>query len=185
MTVYRTSGPWGTGKGAPLTSPEVDTNFYELVQRTGDLEENPATPNEIVSVTLVGTQLTFVMADGSTWGPFTIPSNVQYNATEIATVATTTYAPEMADQQKFFRCTNAGGCTVIVPDNASVPFPLKTELTFRQCAAGQVSLATASGVVLNGISGFLDKTAGEGATLMIKKIATDEWDLIGLLAPEA
>lgn len=184
MTTYRTDGPWGIGKGAPLTSPEIDTNFWDLVERIDVVEDNPATPNEIINVELIGTQLTFEMADGTIWGPFTIPSNTQYNATEVATVTGTTYTPAMADQQKYLRCTNAGGCTVIVPANASIAFPVKSEITFRQCGAGQVSFAVASGVVLNGVSGFLDKTAGEGASVMIKKVAADEWDLIGLLAPE-
>lgn len=69
---YRTDGAWGTGKGGNLTAAEVDTNFHTLAQQIAALGTGAA-PAEIASISLVGTQLTFTLDDGRTFGPFTVP----------------------------------------------------------------------------------------------------------------
>lgn len=52
--VYRTDGPWGSGLGTNLTAPQVDNNFWELVQRLTTLEtRTPATD----TLTLTGNAL--------------------------------------------------------------------------------------------------------------------------------
>lgn len=76
MTVFRTAGAWGAGKGSDLTAAEVDTNFYELLTRAAALEANPAQPVSIHSVNLSGTEFTVTLTDSSVQGPFTIPVNV-------------------------------------------------------------------------------------------------------------
>ena len=73
---YRTTGAWGTGKGAALTASEIDANFYELMQRLAGLETNPAQPVSISSFTVVGRQFTVHLSDASTQGPFTLPMAV-------------------------------------------------------------------------------------------------------------
>jgi hypothetical protein len=74
MTItYRTSGAWGPGKGGNLTAAEVDTNFYTLVQDIAQVADD-LVPAEIENITLVGSQLTFVLSDARTFGPFTVPS---------------------------------------------------------------------------------------------------------------
>jgi hypothetical protein len=70
---FRTLGPWGPGKGANLTPPEVDGNFYAVAQAIVDLQNNPALPNSIASITVSGTTMTIHMMDGSTMGPFDLP----------------------------------------------------------------------------------------------------------------
>jgi hypothetical protein len=77
MTVYRTDdgGRWGTGKGSNLTAAEVDVNFWDIIQRILNLENNPPVAVSIRDFTVVGNQLTINMTDGSTKGPFTIPTS--------------------------------------------------------------------------------------------------------------
>jgi len=70
---FRTVGPWGPGKGANLQASEVDTNFWELASAVLNLEDNPALPNGIESITMSGTQMTIVLNNGEVMGPFTIP----------------------------------------------------------------------------------------------------------------
>lgn len=60
-------------KGSNLTPAEVDGNFTDLDGRVTTLETTPPSPNNIASITLVGSQLTITMDDASTFGPFTVP----------------------------------------------------------------------------------------------------------------
>lgn len=64
---------WGTGKGSPLSAVEVDENFYEVITRIVDLEENPPMPVNIETIQVIGSQLTIFLSDGSSYGPFTLP----------------------------------------------------------------------------------------------------------------
>lgn len=47
--VYTESGPWGGGKGAPLTETEFNRNFYELLQDVNAIQ-NPTTPFPVFGV---------------------------------------------------------------------------------------------------------------------------------------
>jgi hypothetical protein len=71
--IYRTDGPWGTGKGSNLTAPEIDENFYTLLLRIIDIEENPIDPVSIADITMAGNQITIHMTNGGTYGPFNVP----------------------------------------------------------------------------------------------------------------
>lgn len=64
---------WGDGKEARLTKVEIDTSLWNLLVRIIAIEDAPVVPTEISSVTLNGSQLTFHMSNGATFGPFTIP----------------------------------------------------------------------------------------------------------------
>lgn len=71
--IYRTDGPWGTGKGSALTAAEIDNNFFEMLERAADLEANPAQPVNIESIELNGVTFLVTMTDATTRGPFTLP----------------------------------------------------------------------------------------------------------------
>lgn len=70
--IYRTTGAWGSGKGSPLTSAEVDGNFYDLSGRVTTLETVPPEAVSIDDITQTGSDLFIHMTDGNTFGPFTI-----------------------------------------------------------------------------------------------------------------
>lgn len=72
---YRTAGDWGAGEGRLLFPEEVDENFWSVVLRLVELEESPNV-NLIQNFTVVGDQLTILMDDGSTFGPYTLPATV-------------------------------------------------------------------------------------------------------------
>ncbi|HEY1412396.1 MAG TPA: hypothetical protein VGF36_09650 [Rhodopila sp.] len=71
--VFRTLGAWGAGKGANLLAGEVDSNFWALAQAIFDLQNDPAVPNGIATITVSGTQMTIVLHDGTVLGPYTLP----------------------------------------------------------------------------------------------------------------
>lgn len=70
---FRTLGPWGAGKGANLQPSEVDNNFWSLGQAIVSLQNNPALPNGIASISVSGTQMTIYLNDGTVLGPYTLP----------------------------------------------------------------------------------------------------------------
>ena len=76
LTKYRTAGLWGAGIGANLSASDVDENFYNLVLRVADIEDNPQAAISIAEFSVAGTSLTIHMTDGSTRGPFVLPAAV-------------------------------------------------------------------------------------------------------------
>src|SRR4029078_13260120 len=74
--VYRTNdgARWGAGKGSNLAPAEEDVNFWEVVQRLVSLETNPPSAVRIDEITVAGNQMTVHLTDGSTRGPFTLPT---------------------------------------------------------------------------------------------------------------
>jgi len=72
--VYRTDGPWGAGKGSNLTPAQADGNFYNLDQRVEAVETNPPAAISIADISVVGTQMTITLSNGTPLGPFTLPT---------------------------------------------------------------------------------------------------------------
>jgi hypothetical protein len=72
--IYRTAGAWGAGKGSNLSAAEVDENFWDHAQRILALETDLPSPHEIADIIVNGSQMTIVMDDATTFGPFTLPT---------------------------------------------------------------------------------------------------------------
>ncbi|TIM09126.1 hypothetical protein [Mesorhizobium sp.] len=181
--VYRTTGAWGVGQGYNLTALQVDGNFYDLDQRIQAIEDNPPEPVNISNITVVGTQMTIYLEDATVFGPFTLPQ-ANFRPSVVATVATNTHAPVLADANSYKRCTNAAGCAVTLPSNAEVAYPVDTELGYVQADDGPVTIDVPTDVTLNPVPGFLAQTAQKGALITLKKVGTDAWDFGGWLAPD-
>ena len=181
--IFRTAGAWGAGKGSNLTPGEVDANFKAIADALDDLEANPPEAVPISNITQSGSSITVWLEDGTSFGPFTLPTATPL--IPVGTIAETTYTLELADRGAYLRCTNVTGCIVTIPADAEVAIPIGSEYYFRQVAVSAVIFDAPSGVTLNGIDGYSDATAMRGAMAMLKKVDTDEWDLCGgLLAEE-
>lgn len=75
MTViYRTSGPWGAGKGSNLVPAEVDGNFYDHETRVTALETNPPEAIGIAYFETNGSQFYVHMTDSTVLGPYALPA---------------------------------------------------------------------------------------------------------------
>jgi hypothetical protein len=185
MTVtYRTAGAWGAGIGRNLTPAEVDTNFYTLAELIEALENYPASAVIPTNVSRVGSQITFSYSNGSSFTLTDPVASTPVPATG-ATVTTTSFGPVLANANQYIRCTNSVGCSITVPTNSTVAFPLWTELHFRQANTGGLAFIGAIGVTINVPDGFENGTVAEGATVTLKKVAENEWDLFGLLVATA
>lgn len=94
---------------------------------------------------------------------------------DVVTLTGTTYTARYDHRNSYFRCTHASGCTITL---STGNLAIGTELHFRQCAAGQVTIST-SGITLNAKSGSTYKTAVQGSVVTVKKVGVDTWDFFG------
>lgn len=78
---YRTTDMtrWGVGQGSDLGAPQIDINFFLLLQKITAVENAP--DNTIDYFSVVGNQLFITMIDHTVFGPFTLPT-AQWNFIE-------------------------------------------------------------------------------------------------------
>jgi hypothetical protein len=76
---------------------------------------------------------------------------------------------------------NGSANTFSIPTNASVGFPIGTEITIIQQGTGQTTIAAAGGVTLRSAGGLLNLANQYSAATLVKR-GTDEWYVIGDLA---
>jgi hypothetical protein len=89
----------------------------------------------------------------------------------------TAYTLVAGDAGDIVEVNNSSAITVTVPTNASVPYPVGTQITILQTGAGQITVAGPSGGTLNATPGTKLRAQWSSATLI--KRATDTWVLIG------
>lgn len=93
----------------------------------------------------------------------------------------TSYGFVLADAGKLKRLADANPITATIPTNASVPFPIGTNILIVPWGAGQITLAPAGGVTFrNGYATL--KSAGQYKAMTALKVDTDEWLIGGDLA---
>ena len=92
----------------------------------------------------------------------------------------TTYTLVAADDGKVVEVSNASSISLTVPLNSSVPFTIGTQIVVLQTGAGQITLAGAGGVTVNGTPGLKLRAQWSSATLI--KRGTDTWVVVGDLS---
>ncbi len=118
---------------------------------------------------------------GNVSGSSAAPSDVTLNqlqaalSNNIVTESTTARTLAESDQCKYIRTTNASATTITVPANASVAFPVGTQIDIFQAGTGTVSFVAAGGVTINAPA---LSVSNQYKAASLKKVATDEWDLI-------
>ncbi len=88
----------------------------------------------------------------------------------------TTYTLVITDNGRLVTLSNAAAITLTVPLNATVAFATGAIINIQQIGAGQVTVAGAAGVTLNGTG---TKTRAQWSAASLVKTATDTWTLIG------
>lgn len=91
----------------------------------------------------------------------------------------TTYTLALTDNGRLVTLSNASAITLTVPTNASVAFATGAVINLQQIGAGQVTVAAAAGVTINGTG---TKTRAQWSAASLVKTATDTWTLIGDIA---
>ena len=98
----------------------------------------------------------------------------------------TTYTFVLADNGKLVTASNASAQTYSIPTNASVAYPIGTQINLIQIGAGQVTVqAVTSGtttILSNAATPAAPKCRNQYASLTCIKAATDTWYVIGDIA---
>ena len=92
----------------------------------------------------------------------------------------TSYTLALTDVAKVVTLSNAAAITLTVPTNASVAFPVGTQILLYQGGAGQVTITPDSGVDVRS-SGSKLKITDQYSVAGLLKLATDEWVAFGNL----
>ena len=90
----------------------------------------------------------------------------------------TSYTLVLTDVAKVISLTNAAAITLTVPTNASVAFPIGTQILLYQGGAGQVTISSSATIRSQGSK---LKLFGQYAVGGLLKVATDEWVAFGNL----
>lgn len=93
----------------------------------------------------------------------------------------TTYTLALTDVAKVVKLTNASSITLTVPTDASVAFPVGTQILLYQGGAGQVTISPAGGVTVRS-SGAKLKLTDQYSVGGLLKLATNEWVAFGNLS---
>ena len=94
----------------------------------------------------------------------------------------TTYQLALSDRGKLVTFNNVALCTVTIPLNSTVNFPVGARIDLVQLGAGGVTLAVAGGVTLNSKSG--NRTiAAQNVSVTLVQTATNVWYLFGDMTP--
>ena len=115
-------------------------------------------------------------------GNLTVSGSAAVAGNVVFHVATTTsagsYTLVLADDGKVVEL--SGGGTLTVPTEASVAYPVGTQITILQTGSSQVTVAGDTGVTVNGTPGLKLRAQWSSATLL--KRATNTWVLMGDLS---
>jgi hypothetical protein len=97
-----------------------------------------------------------------------------------------TYTFVLTDNGKLVTASNASAQTYSIPTNASVAFPVGTQINLIQIGAGQVTVSAVSAgtttVLSNAATPAGPKCRNQYAALTCIKVATDTWYIIGDIA---
>ena len=100
--------------------------------------------------------------------------NAKRNVVEETTTSRTL---ALTDVGSFVYCSNASATTVTIPTNASVAFTVNTEIDLFGVAA--LAITADTGVTLNGVSAGSTTATSAYAGCTLKKLATNEWIIVG------
>lgn len=92
----------------------------------------------------------------------------------------TTYTLALTDASVLVTFGSGSATTVTIPTEASVAFPIGTQIDFIQVGAGKVTFAGDVGVTLNS-QGSRKAIAAQNVGVTLVKTATDTWYLLGSL----
>lgn len=122
---------------------------------------------------------------GGTFDAMAIGANVPVAIQGYRPINTQTgssYTLVIGDSGKLVTTSNASANTLIIPTNASVAFPIGTEVDVSQIGTGQTTFSGSGGSVT--VQSYTAKLAitGQFAGATIKKLSTDVWLLTGNLS---
>lgn len=89
------------------------------------------------------------------------------------------YALVLANMYKTVTRSRATAQTLTVPTNATVPFPIGTQIPAIQTGAGALTIQAAGGVTLQQLAAKTLVVAGQHGRVVLTKIAANTWNVSG------
>jgi hypothetical protein len=156
------------------------------VDITGNINGVKVTPVSSSTITIanakvlkVDNTLTFTGTDGTTYKFPSVSGDVALQDIPI-NISTASYTIALTDKGTLRRMNVASANTLSIPTNASVSFPIGSQIEFSQMGAGQVTITALSGVTLN-LSNSKVKTAYQNSVGVLTKVDTNTWLVTGEL----
>jgi hypothetical protein len=109
------------------------------------------------------------------------PTGPAAPTTVTANRQTASYTLVLGDAGLVVEMNVAGANNLTVPLNSTVAFPTGTIIELLQYGAGQTTVVATGGVTIRSSGGKL-KLTGQYSGASLRKIATDEWSLVGDIA---
>ena len=97
--------------------------------------------------------------------------------------AGTTYTFALADNANYVRFTSASAVTATIPPNATIAFPVGSQIDVIQAGAGKLTIAAGAGVTINSFSSNKSAAGRYAGLTLIQTDTLDTWDLVGSLIP--
>lgn len=157
-----------------LTSPTVDTPLLTLSTTSSTTEGRMAWDSTNDKILVGGTLNSTAQA-------------IEFSSSTLSistpTFTTNAYTAALTDKDKWLELSNgATAGTFNIPTNASVAFPIGTQINIIQTGAGQITIAavTPATTTVNGTPGLKLREQWSSATII--KRATDTWVVVGDLS---
>lgn len=165
-----------------------------MEKHLGDIESDLSTHASAstgvhgVSGSVVGTSSTQTLTNKTLTSPIinsaTITSSTLSSPTITGGSATLTidsqsssYTLILSDQSKMIEINSSSATSLVIPTNASVAFPIGTNIVILQSGTGQITVSGQAGVTVNATPGL--KTRAQWSLLSLIKRGTDLWVVAG------
>lgn len=167
--------PIADPNAATLNGVETLTNktLTSPIVNTATLNGGNIISASIVSASVTGASVVGGTVDQANITQFT--TALSYN-----TQSASAYTIGLTDRDKIVELSSTGAITLTVPTNTTAPFPIGSSVTLLQTNTGQVTVAGAGGVTVNGTPGLKLRTQWSMATLI--KRGTNTWVISGDLS---
>ena len=146
-----------------------DANFATTVTNSLAAKAPLASPTFTGTVTLPAAGIVF--SDG-TQAKEGVPSR-----TPIVQKTASYTLSSLTERDNLIEVSSTSGTTITIPTNATLALPVGTSIDILQTNTGQVTIAGAAGVTVNGTPGLKLRAQWSSATLF--KRATDTWVVMG------
>lgn len=154
-------------KDYTLTDPFVMSNFVTFENITSALTSY---------LTISSASSTYVTKTGGTLtNPTIINPNIQISFNQQST--SYTLASNLSDAGKMVEMGSSSPLTLTVPTNTTAPYPIGTQIAILQTGSGQVTVAGAVGVTVNGTPGL--KARAQWSIIVLTKRGINTWLLSG------